>query len=61
MKRPVETRWKTKFDASQQINNILKSSQRLTKINKIINQCEFFRLDSNEIQLINEYWEVMKP
>jgi len=52
-------RWNAKFDSLQQINNILKNSQGLIKMNKIMDQCELFRMDSNEVQLINEYCEVM--
>jgi len=61
LKTPVETRWNAKFDALHQINNILKNSQGLIKINKIMDQCELGRLDSDEVQLINEYCEVMEP
>lgn len=61
LKTPVETRWNAKFDSLQQINNILKNSQGLIKMNKIMDQCELGRLDSNEVQLINEYCEVMEP
>ncbi|KAL4135924.1 hypothetical protein QTP88_007503 [Uroleucon formosanum] len=61
LKTPVETRWNAKFDSLQQINNILKNSQGLIKMNEIMDQCELGRLDSNEVQLINEYCEVMEP
>ncbi|KAL4104369.1 hypothetical protein QTP88_019670 [Uroleucon formosanum] len=61
LKTPVETRWNAKFDSLQQINNILKNSQGLIKMKKIMDQCELGRLDSNEVQLINEYCEVMEP
>jgi len=61
LKAPNKTRWNCTYDSLLQIQNILISSNGHTKMNNIMDFCEIQRFINQEIQLIQEYCEVMTP
>jgi len=60
-KIPNKTRWNCMYDALLQLKNILNAQNGLDKINQVLDYCEVQRFTPQEIQLINEYCDVMSP
>ncbi|KAF0704577.1 Uncharacterized protein FWK35_00037648, partial [Aphis craccivora] len=61
LKTPNKTRWNCTYDSLLQIQNILIGSNGHNKMNNIMDFCEIQRFTNQEIQLIQEYCEVMTP
>ncbi|XP_025199104.1 uncharacterized protein LOC112597325 isoform X1 [Melanaphis sacchari] len=55
------TRWKRTYDVLLQMKNVLNEPNGLDKINQVLDCCEIQRFTPQEIQLINEYCDVMSP
>lgn len=60
-KTPNKTRWNCMYDALLQLKNILNAQNGLDKINQVLDYCEIQRFTLQEIQLMNEYCDVMSP
>lgn len=58
-KTPNKTRWNCMYDALLQLKNILNAQNGLDKINRVLDYCEIQRFTLQEIQLMNEYCDVM--
>lgn len=58
-KTPNKTRWNCMYDALLQLKNILNAQNELDKINRVLDYCEIQRFTLQEIQLMNEYCDVM--
>jgi len=61
LKTPNKTRWNCTFDSLLQIQNILLGSNGHKKMNNIMDFCEIQRFTNQEVQLIQEYCDVMTP
>lgn len=60
-KTPNKTRWNCMYDALLQLKKILNAQNGLDKINQVLDYCEIQRFTLQEIQLMNEYCDVMSP
>lgn len=61
LKTPNKTRWNCTYDSLLQIKNILLGPNGHNKMNNIMDFCEIQRFTNQEIQLIQEYCEIMTP
>ncbi|XP_060852285.1 uncharacterized protein LOC132930428 isoform X2 [Rhopalosiphum padi] len=60
-KTPNTTRWKCIYDILLHLKNIINAPNGLDKINQVLDCYEIQRFTPQEIQLINEYCNVMSP
>ncbi|XP_047132369.1 zinc finger BED domain-containing protein 4-like [Hydra vulgaris] len=61
LRTPNKTRWNCIYDSLLQIKNIFSDSNGHNKMSNIMDFCEIQRFTNQEIQLIQEYCEVMTP